>query len=254
MQTSTGWWSFVLGWACVVPAALPSGQEPPRGDGVLAQLESEWNRTVQALEGLRQVERQMAAGVAPPSGLAQQHSEPARWSLEEASGQLVGLSRSIRALEQELQALRARPPRRPESGALVAPAPATAAGATTGLDPALRERQAQGKTKPAAAAPPAPLELPAQISPSSARAAYLAGDFRSAEAQFQRLPDSPAVRHWLARCAERLGREAEALERYDALAGDPAAGDYALRAEQDARFLRWKQGLASSSPKPAGKP
>jgi hypothetical protein len=243
-----------LGWACVVPAALPGDQEAPRGDGVLAQLESEWNRTVQALEGLRRVEREIAAGQAPPAGLAQQHSEPPRWSLDEASSQLVGLSRSIRELEQELQALRARPPRRPESGALLAPAPLPESGATTGLDPVLRERQAQAKPKAAAGSAPAPLELPDQISLASARAAYLSGDHRNAEAQFLRLPDSPAVRHWLARCSERLGRSAEALQRFDALAADPNAGEYAQRAEQDARFLRWKQGFDQSSPKPATKP
>jgi hypothetical protein len=207
---------------------------------------------VKALENLRRVERELVTGQVPPTGFAQQHSEPPRWSLDEASSQLIGLSRSIRDLEQELQSLRARPPRRPDSESLLTPAPLTAVGATTGLDPALRERQAKTKTS-TSAAPPA-LELPTQISMASASAAYLSGDHRSAEAQFLRLPDSPAVRHWLARCAERLGRSAEALQRFEALASDPKAGEYAQRAEHDARFLRWKQGFDISSPKPATKP
>jgi hypothetical protein len=285
MQASGGLWTLLFGWACVVPAALPQSAPPPSGaaptvvdDGILAELEREWQRTVSALDQLRGLEQGLAAGAKPEPGYMREHSEPARWSLEEAGVQLVQLSQSMRALEQELQALRTRPPERPSAtapavgtGAATQPQPNTSqtqspepagssqatANQTSGLSTDLRDRHAQATRSRAlgrVGSLETPLQLPAQASLFSARAAYLAGDFASALAQFERLPDSPEVQHWRARSLERLGRIATALERYDALSKDPAAGSYAARAEQDARFLRWKQALDTASPSPSEAP
>lgn len=287
MQTASGFWTLLFGWVCVVPAALPQQANAVTGgvgdagssDGILVELEREWQRTVDALDQLRGIEQSLVTGPRPEPGYMRPHSEPAHWSLDEAGLQLVQLSKSIRDLEQELQALRSRPPERPAptaTDAVPAPAPArpgsepsaaqgsagsdpapTPTSATAGLSSALRTRQSAAtrlRSQGLKGGQQAPLQLPESITPASARAAYLAGDYASALAQFERLPESPAVQHWRARSLERLGRLNEALERFDALAKDPAAGGYATRAEQDASFLRWKQAIDTASPSPEKAP
>jgi hypothetical protein len=287
MQTASGFWTLLFGWVCVVPAALPQqanavtggGAQAGSTDGILSELEREWQRTVDALDQLRGIEKGLVTGPRPEPGYMRPHSEPAHWTLDEAGLQLVELSKSIRDLEQELQALRSRPPERPAPPAtetaqsLGAPRPSpeapsaqasagsnaapTPTSATAGLSSALRTRQSEAtrlRSQGLKSAPQAPLQLPESITPASARAAYLSGDYQSALAQFERLPDSPAVLHWRARSLERLGRLSEALERFDALAKDPAAGAYASRAEQDAGFLRWKQALDTATPSPEKAP
>ncbi|WP_419186105.1 tetratricopeptide repeat protein [Rohdeia mirabilis] len=73
-----------------------------------------------------------------------------------------------------------------------------------------------------------------------ARAAYFAGQYDRALADFEAGPDEPRSRYWRARSLEQLGRLDEALTLYDSVVADPTSGDLVERAKGDADFLRWK--------------
>jgi len=75
---------------------------------------------------------------------------------------------------------------------------------------------------------------------AKARAAYFAGRYDTALAEFEAGPDDARHRYWRARCLEQLDRPKEALDLYQTVVDDPTAGDLATKAKGDADFLRWK--------------
>jgi tetratricopeptide (TPR) repeat protein len=86
---------------------------------------------------------------------------------------------------------------------------------------------------------------------SKARAAYLAGQFDRALAEFQAGPNDARHRYWRALCLDRLGRAEEALALYDVVIADAEGGEYVQRARSDADFLRWKIQFGAPKPAPA---
>lgn len=87
----------------------------------------------------------------------------------------------------------------------------------------------------------------AEFAFNRARAAYFAGQYDRALADFEAGVDEASSRYWRARCLEQLGRLEEALTLYDYVVADPAAGDLVERAKGDADFLRWKVDFENGS-------
>jgi tetratricopeptide (TPR) repeat protein len=87
----------------------------------------------------------------------------------------------------------------------------------------------------------------AEFAFNRARAAYFAGQYDRALADFEAGADEPRTRYWRARSLEQLGRLDEALTLYDSVVADPASGDLVERAKGDADFLRWKVDFEKGS-------
>jgi len=138
------------------------------------------------------------------------------------------------------EALRPAPPT-PGAGAqaLAAPAPAHA------LAPALAPTTDPRSSSSAADANPAASALEGAgycaDRVRQGRAYYKAGLYERALSSLEHVRDEPQALHWRARCYERLGRSAEAIDAYERLIAHPGAGAAADLARADLDFLRWRE-------------
>jgi tetratricopeptide (TPR) repeat protein len=173
-----------------------------------------------------------------------------------APGARTQLSSSSASAAHE--ATRSAPPT-PGAGAqpLAAPAPAHA------YAPALAPAAGPGSTPSAleSAASGNALEGPGYCADRvrQGRAYYKAGLYERALSALDPLRDEPQALQWRARCYERLGRNAEAIDAYERLIAHPQAGPSADLARADLDFLRWRarysaptQALGSGAPTRTG--
>src|SRR5688572_21265198 len=78
------------------------------------------------------------------------------------------------------------------------------------------------------------------------RALYRESRFDEALASFEDCGTDPELRYWRARCLEKVGRIADALTAYQALAQDAAAAPWSQRAASDLEFVRWRATAAAA--------
>lgn len=148
------------------------------------------------------------------------------------------------------EATRSAPPT-PGAGAqpLAAPAPAHA------FAPALAPAAGSGSTPSAleSAANGNALEGPGYCADRvrQGRAYYKAGLYERALSALDPVREEPQALQWRARCYERLGRNAEAIDAYERLIAHPQAGPSADLARADLDFLRWRARYSAPTQTPS---
>lgn len=85
-----------------------------------------------------------------------------------------------------------------------------------------------------------------------AHAYYREGKLERALLLFETTDAGAESSYWRARCLERLGRTAEALDAYVRVVAAPNAGWHAARAAEDVEFLRWRIALERKVTERAG--
>lgn len=249
----------------VVPAVtLGARQNEP--------LEQTLRRTLAALDQLAAVEERLAKGDATAISAVLAATEPplpTPAERPEARDELLGtLRESVALLQGEIElaeggttarsGLPVSPSSTTDEPVQVTPAP------TTGLDEATRRLLAprtspvvQGPTStPPAVAPSATSRTSTSASTTAqrsfeaegyaadalrlGRALYRQSRYAEALSTFERQPNDPECGYWRARTLEKLGREAEAITAYGAIAAMENAGVHGTRAKEDLDFLEWR--------------
>lgn len=242
----------------VVPATGGRGQE---GLDLVGRL----SRTIQAIEELAGIHKQLAAGDSSGVDSILAATEKATLEPEQRDRYLARLRDDVSRLRMTYDEAVAADPSR-----TALRSPSAAAGsrlgvipiATRGLDPEARrilsgilgslDRAGDPRTRPRAsntsprAAQKRNLESDPEFTADAVRQGRLlvrARRYSEAVEILRPHVDDVGGRYWLGRATAELGFLAEAIEMLEAVSADPDSGSYASRAELDLRFLLVRRDL-----------
>jgi tetratricopeptide (TPR) repeat protein len=256
----------VLAALLVVPALL--------GQGQIATLQDALSGTKRAIEVLKGLEQRLKEEPAAALGLILSATETPSGDEGQRDQRLESLRNEVNLLQMELDAMQS-PMLAPDgavqsalgaSGGLggaqpLAPAGASQAGVTTGLDDSMRALLS-GAPEPRAPRTSEAVK-PAEGEPGHASGAadaysadplrhgitcYRAGRYAEAYELLAPIDDATAL-YWQARTLERLERLDDAIQVMERAIAKGGEGFEQRRAQTDLEFLRWKRDFVKGLPK-----
>jgi tetratricopeptide (TPR) repeat protein len=221
-------------------------------------LETTLQRTLAALEELAGVEKRLEARDGNAIGEAVRLTETPAPALATVPGRddaaLDKLRDEVAGLQRQLDSLQA--PASPNDDASVPAAPIFVdprQPPTVGLDGEQLARLADSRrpirvASSSTAGSKTAFEKHGYTADAAklGRALYRESRFDEALASFEDCGSDPESRYWRARCLEKVGRIADALTAYQALAQDAAAAPWSQRAASDLEFVRWRATAAAA--------